>query len=997
MRIYNFIKIYVLVLLFTVSGNMAFAQSVSGILQNSKSQALTGYTIKNRATGEECTSGKSGRFIISGSENDTLEVLMDGVSVDKLLVAGTDAIYNIQENPFIKVVDGAYGKIRRSTSSSAMDVLTADRIEATSFTNTHHTTIGQLAGLTTILGNGEPGSNGLTFRVRGNNTFGDNTPLVLVDGFESDFAHINNFEIENITVLKDAVATAMYGLRAANGVILITTKRGYVGKTLMKVNADYGIMTPTSLPEFVDAYKYASLVNQAHANDGLAPRYSQDQLDGYMADNNPYLFPNIDWQDEMLKSSSDYLNVNVEFRGGSKNVKYYTLIGYMFADGLLNHTEEDPDHSKANKFDRINFRTNADILLSSNLDLNIGIGGRIEERNDPQSGTPSIYYNIQNSPANRYVMYNEDGSFGGSNKFRANPMAEILGKGYTESHTRHVNFNLRLDYDMDFITKGLGASGEISFTNAFTVNERYTSSYLVYDRVSNTLPDGSTSISYVPFGNQDTPLGYGGRYQSQIRTDTYRLYLDYERTFGNHDVSAVLLYDSYKQVRANVTESYKFNGISFRANYGYKSKYFVDLVAAYNGSNSYNPDNQYGFFPAAGASWIVSNEDFLKSSKWLNYLKLRSSYGITGSSAGAVRFSYLPNYSGDGNYRYGKTGNVNKNGLSESAVVNPFMEWSNNHQLNAGFDAVLFNNVTLAFDYFDQTTTDILQSIDPVVTDMVGIDVAEYNYGEVENKGFEVKLGYSESNSKGASWFIEGNVGYAHNEVTKAYQIENSPAPKVGVPIGVIYGYVADGFYESWADIASSPVNTLHPVQPGDVKYKNIAGSDEIDEYDRTELGNSFPEWHFGVNLGAEVKGVYVSASFDGMQRDLMLNGHQLYRPLGGGGYNNISAFAADNHWTAERGNSALLPRLTVSDNYNNYLSSSLYLQDGSYVRLRTAELGYKFKESLVQRIKLTGAKIYVRGHNLAVWHMLDADIDPEVMSGHPLLKTFNVGLNVQF
>ncbi|MCG8580833.1 MAG: SusC/RagA family TonB-linked outer membrane protein [Bacteroidales bacterium] len=999
MKTLKYLRIYSLVLILIAFGTQAFGQEVSGVIKNSKNKVLFGYVIKNSQTGDETITGKKGEFSINASAGQVLEVFYKGSKIDEIEVEGENAIYTLYENPFIKHVDGAYGKINRSTSSAAMDVLTADRIESTSFTNTHHTAIGQLAGLTTVQNGGEPGSNGVDFYVRGLNSFRDASPLILVDGFTSDFEHLSNFEIESITVLKDAVATAMYGLRASNGVILVTTKRGRIGKTSLKVNADYGVMMPTTLPDYVDAYTYSTMVNEAHANDGLAPRYTQQQLDGYKAGGDPYNYPNVDWQDEMLKSSANYMNTSLEFRGGSKRVQYYSLISYMHADGLFKHTDENSQYSTANEFNRINFRTNADIELNSRFDLQLGIGGRLENRNDPQVGTTELINNIFSTPANRYVMYNENGSFGGSDQYRNNPMAQMVGKGYNDKHSRYINFNVRLNYDLDFIAKGLSASAEGSFNNTFIGTEKFKASYTVYDRVLVPQPDGSTAVTYVPYGQEET-IKFDDRSTQQDRTETFRGYLAYNQEFGNHSVNAMLVYDQSKLVYRNDAEPYNFKGVSARANYGFKNKYFVDVVASYNGTNSYNPDNQYGFFPAIGAAWVLSSEDFLNDNSWIDYLKLRTSYGITGSSLldGYGRFSYLPNYGGNGSYRFGRTADQKIDGLSEKSIVNPDVEWEKGHQFNIGFDAVLFNKLNVSVDYFNEKKTDILHSINTIATDMVGIDVPQYNYGEVKNSGFDATLSYTNHFANGFSWFAEGNIGFAKNEVTKAYQQANDPTPMVGESISVIYGYEANGFYQDATDIANSPVNTLHPVQPGDVKYKDIAGNDNlINEYDRTAVGNWFPEMHYGITVGAELKGIYLTAAFDGIaKRDIMLNDHSMYRPLKNG-YDNISEYAANNHWTPERGNSATLPRLSVSDNYNNYLPSSLYLQDGSYLRLRTAEIGYKFNTNVLERIKLSGAKLYLRGHNLLVLSDIAGDLDPEVRTGHPLLKSFNVGLNVQF
>lgn len=997
MKIYKNTGMYILLLLLFISSFSAYTQEVSGVIRSSKNKVLTGYLIKNQQTGDESITGKLGQFSIVASADDVLEVFKDGQKINELVVKREGTTYILYNNPFIKAVDGAYGKVNRLASSSAMDVLTADKIEATSYTNTHHTVIGQLAGLTTIMNGGEPGSNNLSMFVRGRNSFRDEAPLILVDGFASDFSHLSNYEIESITVLKDAVATAMYGLRAANGVILVSTKRGYNGKTAIKVNTDFGTLMPTNLPGYVDAYNYSRLVNEAHANDNLAPRYSESELEGYRLNKDPYNYPNVDWQKEMLKSATDYMNTSLEFRGGSEKVKYYSMIGYMYADGLLKHAEKNAQYSTANKFNRINFRTNADIYLTPMLNMNLGIGGRLENRNDPQVGTGNLIDNIVTSPANRYVIFNENGTYGGSNQYRNNPMAQMVGKGYTDSHARFVNFNLRFNYDLNVITKGLSTSVEASYNSAFIGDERFTASYIVHDRLVNTLEDGSTEVTYLPFGQERTITNLS-RTTAQTRTETYRAYLNYNRTFGAHSINGIFLYEQSSYVQYNNAEPFNFTGLSLRANYGYKNKYFVDIVGAYNGNNSYNPKKQYGFFPAAGASWVVSNEDFLSDNLFIDFFKVRSSYGITGSSLldGYGRFSYVSDYANDGSYRFGKT-KGNTTGLSESTNINKQLEWSKNHQFNIGFDAVFLNRLNFSFDYFNHTNTDILQSINPVVTDMVGFTVPQVNYGEVNNSGFESSLSYSETKANGWSWYIEGNVGFAQNEVTKFYEIDNNPTPVVGNSISAIYGYVADGFYRDASDIASSPVNNLNRVQPGDIKYLNITGGDNIiDEYDRDVIGNSFPELHYGMNLGVEFKGIYLSASLDGNQRDVMMNWNNIYRPLTSG-YGNISEYAAANYWTPDRASSATLPRLTVKDNYNNYVASTLYLQNGSFIRLRTAELGYKFDSSVLSRIKLSGAKFYIRGHNLAVLHKMDADIDPEVSSGHPLLKSFNVGLNLQF
>ncbi len=902
---------------------------------------------------------------------------------------------SISVNPYLGKIPAAYGTIRKERSAAAIDVLRAEEIGNTSFTNTHHTLLGRLAGLTTTHNGGEPGTNDLSFFVRGKSTFGANAPLVLVDGFESDFAHLNSYEIGSITVLKDAVATAMYGIRAANGVILVTTKRGKIGKTTLTVNADVGMLMPVSMPEFVNAYDYSRIINEAYQNDGLQPIYSDTELEGFRAANDKYTYPDVDWQDEMIKKSSLYTNASLEFRGGSKRVKYYALLGYMYADGFLKHTDANEKYSTATNFGRVNFRTNADIILNRTTDLQLGIGGRIEDRNDPEMWTGIMFDNIFSAPANRYVMYNEDGSYGGSNQYQRNPVAEMAARGYNEQHARTVNFNLRLNHKMDYLLDGLSASLEGSFMNSFWAEQSFSADYAVYER---TGVDTEGSPVYTMYGREEE-ISAGNRSSNQNRTETFRAYLNYDKTFGDHSVTAVVLYDQQELVDRNDHEAYRFQGVSGRVNYGFQKKYYLDLVAAYNGTNSYNPDKQFGFFPAAGLAWVASNEDFMSGLDWMNHLKVRTSYGITGNYRlnGYRRFMHLSNYSSGSSYRFGKTANENYSELSVTDIANPDAEWEKGYQFNTGFDLLVFDKVNVSFDYFLEKRTDILQSVGNNVTSMGGIDLPRVNFGEVENSGFEVTVGYHHKGQDGLSWFANVNVGFAKNEITKRYEIAGEPESQIGHSIDAIFGLTTDGFYADNTDVANSPRNTFERVQAGDVKYVNKDGNDVIDDFDYSDIGNSFPEMHFGLNLGVEYKGIYFSALLDGNALvDASYKYNLVYRPLRGGD-DNISQYAADNYWTPERGNSAKLPRMTVSGNNNNYRTSDLYLEDGDFIRLRTAEVGYKFPKNLIGWAKVSNAKLYVRGHNLLVIDNIDADIDPEVSSGHPLLKSFNVGLNVQF
>ncbi len=919
----------------------------------------------------------------------------------------TDSIIIASTTDEQEIINVAYGTQTKRSVTGAIDVITSDVIGSNSVTNTHHVTQGRFAGLTTTISSGEPGSNGLNFYIRGKGTFGDNAPLILIDGFEGNFAHLSVGEIESISILKDAVATGLYGMRAANGVILVTTKRGTPGKTKFSFSAESGIMSPTELPEFVGSAGYATMVNEALANDGLAPRYSSQDIQNYSNNNDPYSYPNIDWVDEMLRSNSQYHNFSAEATGGNENVRFYAKAGYMYTDGLIDHAETNNNYSTGNSFSRINFRSNVDITLNPNTSLHLSIGGRMEDRNDPQSGVGKIIDNIYESPANRYVMFNEDGSFGGSNRYRNNPMGQVTSKGYDDQHNRTFTSSFKLDQKLDGILKGLSASAEVNYMSYFSIRENFEASFSVAEPGVLISSTGADSLGYIVYG-QTQPLKYKERNTDQDHSVNFRGMLQYNKDLNNGSINATLLYQSDDIVYGNSAEPYRYQSVAGKVSYSNNDKYFVDLVAAYNGNNAFNPDKQYGFFPSIGLGWIASEESFLSDSENIDYLKVRASFGVVGNNLldGYRRFMYLGDYysknsnNKDIKYQYGDLNAITA--LFERDIANPDAQWEKAYQANLGFDMVLYKKLNLTVDLFSERRTDILQSIDNIESDMIGITVPRLNFGEVNNRGVDATFKYSNKFSDSFKLSVDANIGFAQSEIKERYEAANGTYSKIGHPVDQTFGLIADGFYADQNDILNSAENTFFPVQPGDVKYKDISGpngtpDDKIDNFDITAIGyHGVPEIHYGINIKAEAKGIYASVLFDGnARRSLMLEGNVVYRPLKSG-YDNISQFAADNYWTQERGNSAKLPRLSASDNHNNYRESTLYQQDGNFVRLRTAEVGFNFSKRTLGVLGIEAANIYLRGHNLFVIDNVEG-LDPEVTSGYPMLKSYNIGLNVKF
>lgn len=982
------------ILIFLLCVSPLIASTEKGRLIDAGNKKLSGYLIENTSNNKSAKSDKYGEFMIDVSKGDTLKVYLDGVYLYDYVASGEKIIISLPNNPYRNVIETvSYGKVDREKTSAAIDFVGFDKLEGHSFINGKHSITGKLSSLWTTLTCGLPESDGQNLFIRGKSSFNSNTPLVLVDGFESPIYNLNIEEIESVSVLKDAVATALYGLRGANGVLLVKTKKGTEGKSQFKLNFDFGVVQPVSVPEFVDASTYASMVNEARANDGLTPRYTDEELS--LQGTDPYRYPDVDWREEMLKKSSFVTNTSLQFTGGSGKVRYYALLNHSYYEGAFLNTDKNPKYNTQNKLNRFNFRANVSMDITENTELNIRMGGRIKEETYPEVGSESFYNTLLSTPANRYVIYNEDGSYGGNNVYRNNPMGMMVGKGYDSRHARFVNTNLDLSHKMDYLLKGLSLNLAASFMTDFNVREQYRgASFAVKELVS---APGEDPV-YIEYGKNKV-LKYSSRAVTQDRTQNFRGSIDYDRKWGEkHSLSATMLADFSEQVYQNEAEAYRYMMFGITANYGLYGKYYADIVASYNGTNTYNPDHQFGFFPAGGLSWIISKEDFMKNIKWIDFLKFRTSYGLVGSDAiGSYRrFMYLNNFSGNGSHRFGETAGTSIDGLSESALANPDASWEKDYKFNIGFDVRLFQNLSFTFDYFREKRTGILQSIDPWITDMVGIGLPQINYGEVKNHGFDTSLSYVKTCKNGFTWGIDANMGLAKNKIEKYAEMQYTVNSRIGNSISAIYGYVSDGLYMNQNEIDEGPVNTFYNVQPGDIKLVDMNSDDVINEYDKVVIGDDFPSVRYGINFNMAYKGAYLVAEFDGMaDYQKMLSSNIVYNPLNGGS-GNISKYAAENYWRPDRAETATLPRLTTLVNYNNDKPNTIYMKDAGFIRLRTLEIGYSWNTENLRRLKMSGLKLFLRGHNLFSIDKM-GELDPEITSGYPILRSYNLGLNVSF
>jgi TonB-linked SusC/RagA family outer membrane protein len=864
-----------------------------------------------------------------------------------------------------------------------------------SFTpNTGNTLYGLIPGLTVGQTGSEPGvgTDSPTLNARGLSTFGSGKGLyILVDGYEASFETLVPEEIESITLLKDASATAIYGSKGANGVLLITTKRGMEGPLHVTFSTQQGVQSPTRLPKFLGSYDYANLYNEALANDGKPALYTNDDLEAYRTGSDPVYHPDVDWYKELLRKSSVMSNYDLNFRGGNKTAKYFVLLNMLNSDGLYIKTGKLSDNSINSAYRRFNYRSNVDINLTSNLSAHLTLGGNVEDKSNPAAiNTTSIFNRMASIAPNMFPVYNPNKTFGASQLY-SNPLGDILQTGFFTSNARTFQTNLKLTQKLDMITEGLSFSAAMSFNNYFI---GYSSKSRTYESYS-AKPDNVTGNPvYTKLGLNTSLSGNEGG-SASWRNYAFQGFLNYDRTFGANNINGVVLFNNSNYTATGSGLPFRDMGVFGRSTLTNSNKYIAEFSFGYNGSENFPEGRKYGFFPAGALAWIVSNEGFMSGSSTINFLKLRASYGMTGNdNIGGRRFMYNQDMSAGASYYLG-TSNIASYSIGEGEIANPNVTWEKQKQLNFGVEASLFSHIDVSLDLFNQDRYNILAYPYRTIPLFTGMMFPMMNVGEVNNKGFEAVLRYRNSDSQDLHYYIQASAWYAKNKViynSEALQIDEY-LYRTGQQIGQPFLFEAEGFFRNAEDIASSPVQIFDNVKPGDLKYKDQNNDGVINQNDVYPVGNTnMPKFTGSVQAGLEYKGFDLSLLFQGVTgRSVYLSGNYFEAFQNNG---KISEFALG-RWTPDNAENATYPRLSANNNLNNFQNSSFWLRDGSFIKLRNAELGYTVPSRITEKIKISSARVYLNGTNLWSWDYLDFS-DPETITGYPAVRTFSLGVRLQ-
>lgn len=905
------------------------------------------------------------------AQEDTLATKKDDVAVD----LGRNITYDAKE------------------VTGAISVAASDKLSHKNSINASNQLFGVLPGLQVLQNAGAAWEDGATLYVRGMGTLNSKNPLVLIDGFERSIKELSSEEIESVSVLKDAVATSLYGIRGANGVILVKTKRGSMSAPQINFSYEFNMATPNRLPEFADGYTYASALNEAMKNDGSLPRYSDAELDAFKNQTHPTFFPDVDWVDEALGGASYGDNVSFSARGGGKFVRYYTMLNFLDNRGILQPTGDNDGYSTQLKYSKLNIRTNLDITVSPTTTVQLNLLGNFSEHNRPGTTVGDIFNAIYQVPSGAFPIKTENGIWGGTTTYGNNPVANISAKGYARSQTRALFADIRLKQDLSMLLPGLSAGVTVALDNSAAYWDSNTKNY-AYESADLDILTGEKTFNSLR--NEGT-LAFSKSVGAITTHFNFEAYANYLKQWGKHDLSATFMYAMDKTKSKGRNAGRAFMDIIGQAHYSYNNRYLVDFSMSGSASSILNPDDRWGIFPAVGAGWILSEENFLKNN-WLNLLKLRASYGISGRADFGVNL-FQDIFSGGYSYPFKDTPQ-SIGGMKLTQLGIDGFTYEKSHKLNVGIDFRAWNKLSLSLDAFYDHRTDILVNGDGSVSSIFGKPVSKINDGVVDNKGVEASLNWTDKVGE-FTYRLGGQFSFVRNEIINQNE-EYRPhdyLKRTGNSLNQLFGYEVVGIYQSQQEIDEREVKQyLGNVRPGDLMFKDQNGDKKIDKYDQVALGynSACPEIYYSFDLGAEYKGVGIYALFQGTGNySKMLDTKSIYRPIVGN--NTISTYYYENRWS-ESNPGGTLPRLTYAGSDNNYNNNSLWIKDASFLKLRTLELYYNLPAKMLKKTKyLAGAKVYARAHDLFCLDGIDIR-DPEAIgAGHPTMTQYAFGFNLSF
>ena len=997
---------------------------ITGHVTDEKGEALIGVNIQEEGTNNVVITDMDGNFSIYNVSGPSSVLQFTYIGFVPLkIVVGKQTNMSVKLDPDIKgleeVVVVGYGSQKRESVIGAITTMKPAALQVNQSRSVTNALAGQVAGVIAVQRSGEPGNDTSDFWIRGISSFGaGTTPLVLVDGIERSLSNISPEEIESFSVLKDATATAVYGVRGANGVILVQTKRGQIGKPRIQIKADYGFSAPTMLPEFVDGAKYMEVMNVASQFSSGKDMYTQAAIDATRNGTDPDLYPNVNWLKTITKDHVPNGRVSLDINGGTERLRYSMVLAYHGETGM---TVTDPgvEYNTSNNLSRYNIRTNLDMNLTPSTEINVSLGGYIMNQRTPGFSTNAapftdiIYLAFKNTPIVHPTVYS-NGQIP-ANTSQTNPWAAATHSGFISSYKSSLQSVFAVTQDIGKLwhpLKGLKAKATFSFDtyawNSFLRRKTQTT-YMATGRDE----EGNLLTSITNQG--DDYLQYA-KEAGGNRTMYLEGQLSYSRLLAdNHQIDGLLLYNMRDYVNADAASAiyslpYRTQGIAARLSYSYKGRYFIEGNFGYNGSENFSKGNKWGFFPSVAGGWLVTNEKFMENAlSVLSKLKFRGSYGLVGNDQLAGRrFAFLSTINSGNGFTYGLTGNQ---GIGGGDFGVEDLSWETVKKTDIGVEIGLWDCVNIQADYFHEKREDIFMQR-KTIPETAGFNTNPWaNFGIVKNQGFDASLEVNKSFGKDFFLSLRGNFTFSRNEIVEYDESETmkqTTRARTGNPLNTYYGLKAIGLFQEEdfkADgtlVNGIPDHTFEPVKPGDIRYEDTNHDGKVDAYDYQPIGRpSVPEIVYGFGFSARWKSFDLSAFFQGSTNvSNMIQGDLLIPGSGGGGLGNIYANCDDRWDPSDPYRQVFWPRLSTNKSSNNMQYSTWWLKDVSYLRLKNLEVGYTFPKKWQKAAMMRDARIFFRGSNLLTWAAFDM-WDPEINSSdgmkYPLMKVYSFGFQVTF
>ncbi len=1023
---------FILFLFLLSSGMMAVQaqnqqeKEVSGIVKDPQGEPLIGVTIivKNQPTKGVITD-TDGHFKIKVGLYEILQIRYIGFKTKEIPVVTVKGVLNVvlEENTesLDEVVVTAGGVTQRKATLSGAITTVEMKTMKMPTASISNALVGNVTGIIGRQTTGEPGRDNTEFWVRGISTFGANaSALILVDGIERSLDELNVEDIESFSVLKDASATAIYGSRGANGVVLITTKRGSAGKVNINFKAEYGYDTRSRTPEYIDGITYAKMANEARMTRYQDPIYSEQDLEIIARGLDPDLFPNVDWTDVILKDGASNYRGTLSVSGGGPSARYYVSGSYYNQGGMYKTNDKLNDYDTNITYKRYNYRANVDMDITKTTLFKIGIGGYLIDENKPSMSSDDIWGSISNlTPLTVPRMYSNGliPTYGDGNTM--NPEVQLTRTGYQTNWENKVETNISLEQKLDFIIPGLLFSGTFSFDNknVNTITRSKNPELWLAERRRDA--KGNLVMKRVKEASLMSQSGASSgerRYYTEAKIQYDQLVDD------KHRIGGLLMY--YQQERASTINSddvkasipYRNMALSGRLTYGYKNRYLTDFNFGYTGSENFEKGERFGFFPAISGAWVISQEPFVKDRlPWLDMFKIRYSYGEVGNDQiGSDRFPYMSFIGTSTSENWGEYGSNGVQGYRITTMGSSNLTWEKAKKHDLGVDVVLLDHkISATVDFFKDRRSDIFmqRSQMPYSTGLQDLQPWA-NIGEMESKGADGQASYTNKIGN-VSFTLRGNFTYARTDVLNYDEADNALPYQMtkGYRLNQTRGLIALGLFNDQEEIDNSPAQTFGAYLPGDIKYKDVNGDGVIDDKDVVPLGyTTAPNLSYGFGFSLAWKDFDFNILFQGSGKcDFFIGGNSVY-PFNGSETGNILTKVANpkDRWISREisgdpsteNQNALLPRLSYGGNSNNYRNSTFWLRDANYLRLKSLEFGYNFPRKIVSKFFAESARIGFIGYNLFVFSSFDW-WDPEIGSSdgakYPITKTYSLNLTVNF